>query len=280
MTLLEAISAAGMTPPHTIVEGRWVRFPGIGKGKSNRAGWCRMITPTLAIFGDWSSGVTATWRDDQHRDDAESQRLLREARAREKVFAAQQRKRQEKAACVAAQMVASATLSAHPYLARKGFADRMGLVSDGKLVVAVRDAHDYSRILSVQLIDDAGEKRFLPGGRTRGGIHRLGASEPRIAVLCEGYATGITLDAALSRLPGPHAVIVCFSANNLEHVATLFPRGFVCADNDHSATGENAAIRTGLKWTMPYEVGTDFNDLHANMGLHVVVERMRELLCG
>lgn len=276
MMLENAIAAAGMTPPANIPPGRWVRFPGVGKGKSNRAGWCRLITPTLAIFGDWSSGVTATWRDDSHRDDAESRRLLREAREREKVFAAQQRKRQDITATTALQMIQRAAVSVHPYLVRKGFPDLTGLVLDGKLLVAVRDVNDYGRVISAQLIDENGEKRFLPGGRTRDGILWLGSKAARKTVLCEGYATGLSLDAALSKLPGPHAVIVCFSANNLERVAPKFPGAFVCADNDHSAAGENAAIRTGLKWTMPYEVGTDFNDLHRNMGLHVVVERMRE----
>jgi putative DNA primase/helicase len=73
-------------------------------------------------------------------------------------------------------------------------------------------------------------------------------------------------------------VIVCFSAGNLERIAEHFPRAVVAADNDLSAVGEETAKRTGLPWTMPYEVGTDFNDLMMNMGLHVVVERMRELL--
>lgn len=276
MTLTEAIVAAGMTPPHTFTPGRWVRFPGLGKGKSNRAGWCRMITPTLAIFGDWSSGITVTWKDDAHRDDAQSLRLLKEARARERVFAAEQLKRQASTAFAAAQLIRRAVASTHPYLVRKGFPGLLGLVADGKLVIPVRDVDDYARVISAQLVDENGEKLFMTGGRTKLGIHRLGAKAARKVVLCEGYATGLSIDAALAKLPGPHAVIVCFSANNLERVATKFPGAFVCADNDKSATGENAAIRTGLKWTMPYEVGTDFNDLHVNMGLHVLVERLRE----
>jgi putative DNA primase/helicase len=103
-------------------------------------------------------------------------------------------------------------------------------------------------------------------------------AEAKHIVLCEGYATGLTIHAAIARLPGPNAVIVCFSARNLETVAQWFPTAVVAADNDASATGEQSALRTGLKWTMPYEVGTDFNDVHVAMGLHVVTQRMRELL--
>jgi putative DNA primase/helicase len=278
MTLNDAIAAAGMTPPPRIVPGRWVRFPGAGKSKPNRAGWCRVITPTLAIFGDWSSNFTATWTDSTHRDDAESRRLLIDARRREQQFAREQRERQRKAAIEASTLIASCRSGTHCYLERKGFPQRRELIDEKKnLVIPMRDSRDYSRILSAQLIAEDGSKKFLPGGRAKGAVFRIGAPQGRI-VLCEGFATGLSIDAALKRLPGEHAVIVCFSAKNLELVAKAYRSAVVAADNDHSATGEEAAKATGLRWTMPYEVGTDWNDLHANMGLHVVVERMRELL--
>jgi putative DNA primase/helicase len=293
MTLADAIAAAGMTPPHRIVPGRWIRFPGIGKGKSNRAGWCRLITPTLAIFGDWSSSFRATWRDDAHRDDEQTRRLLEEARRRERAFAAEQRRRQAQAADRAQQIIRACVQKTHPYLERKGFPHLKALVHVGEpivpegkeilghqLVVPMRDALDYERIVSAQLIDERGEKVFLPGGRAMGAVFCIGAmpSRAKRLVLCEGYATALSIDAALARLPGPNGVIACFSAENLVRVAEKFPRAVVAGDNDLSATGEEAAKRTGLPWTMPYEIGTDFNDLHRNMGLHVVVERMRELL--
>lgn len=276
MTLYQAIADAGMTPPKSIVEGRWVRFPGIGKGRGNRAGWCKLITPTLGIFGDWASGLSETWRDDSHRDDERSAKLLKEAHERERRFSIQERARQAEAAQKAKKLVADAVMSGHPYLERKGFKQRAALVREGKLVIPVRDAIHYSDIISAQLIDESGEKRFLTGGRTRGGIHRLGV-EPRHArrvALCEGYATGLSVDAALQRLPAAHAVIVCFSARNLELVAQKFPSAIVCADNDESGTGEKAARATGLKWLMPPEIG-DFNDMHLKYGLPAVTEMLR-----
>lgn len=277
MTLYQAIADAGMTPPKSIVEGRWVRFPGLGKSRGNRAGWCKLITPTMGIFGDWSSGLSEIWRDDSHCDDERSARLLKESRERERQFAAQECTRQAAVAVEAAKLVQTAVMSGHPYLERKGFAQRAALVREGKLVIPVRDAIKYSDIISAQLIDESGEKRFLTGGRTRGGIHRIGV-EPRRArrvALCEGYATGLSVDAALQRLPAAHAVIVCFSARNLELVSQKFPGAFVCADNDVSHTGEESAKRTGLKWLMPPDVGTDFNDMHLKYGLHAVVEVLR-----
>jgi putative DNA primase/helicase len=231
----------------------------------------------MGIFGDWSSGISETWRDDSHLDDARSAKLLQEARERERRFAAQERARQMVVADEARKLVSAAVMSGHPYLERKGFKQRAALVREGKLVIPVRDAINYSDIISVQLIDESGEKRFLTGGRTRGGIHRLGV-EPRHArriALCEGYATGLSIDAALQRLPAAHAVIVCFSARNLELVSQKFPGAFVCADNDESGVGEKAARATGLKWLMPSEIG-DFNDFHLKHGLHAVMEMLRE----
>lgn len=278
MTLAEAIAAAGMTPPphRKMVEGRWLRFPGVGKGSSNRSGWCRLITPTLAVFGDWSSDFSATWHDETHVDTETAAKLLEEARARSREYARQQARRQSKAAADAEQMIRKASMATHPYLVRKGFPNLLGLVHDGKLLVPVRDATEYSRVISVQLIDAAGEKKFLPGGRTRCGVYRIGVvpARARRVVLCEGYATGLSLHAALQRLPGPYSIVVCFSAGNLELVAQYFPGALVCADHDESKRGEEAALATGLEWRMPPEIG-DFNDMHQKCGVYAVTELLR-----
>lgn len=275
MTLRQTILAAGMTPPESLPVGRWLRFPGIDKPRSNRAGWCRLITPTLAIYGDWSSGVTATWRDAEHQDDGRSEQALADMRRREREYRAREQRRQMDAAKFARQLIAEAIEQPHPYLAAKGFPERTGLVHDEQLLVPVRDVTDYRQIHSVQQIAADGTKRFLPGGRTRGGIYRLGTPHGRRTVLCEGYATGLTVDAALGKLTGAHTVIVCFSANNLTAVAPHFPSAVVAADHDESGTGQHAAEASGLKWIMPTERG-DWNDVHQRDGLHAVINAVRE----
>jgi putative DNA primase/helicase len=277
MTLTEAIIAAGMTPPARIVPNKWMRFPGVGKGSSNRSGWCKLISPTLAVFGDFSSDTSATWHDETQVDAATAAKMLEQARAQSREYARQQRQQQSRAADKAAKMIREATMSTHPYLVRKGFPSLLGLVHDGKLLVPVRDATDYARVISVQTIDANGVKKFLPGGRTRCGVYRIGVTPAlaRRVVLCEGYATGLSLHAALQRLPGPYTIIVCFSAGNLEAVAQYFPGALVCADNDESKRGEEAARATGLEWRMPPDVGTDFNDMHRKCGVFAVTEVLR-----
>lgn len=274
MNLHQAIAAAGMTPPPNIPPGRFVRFPGAGKRRGNTSGWCRVISPTLAVYGDWSTGLTETWRDDAHRDSEESRRLLAEAKRREQEYRLAQRRRQHETAQQAANLISAATVGPHPYLARKGFAGEVGFVHEGVLIIPMRDVEDDTRVLSAQLIDRDGGKKFLPGGRAKGAVYRMGRGRPW---LCEGYATGLTLREALKRLPGPNQVVVCFSAGNLESVAGHFPDGVVCADNDESGAGESAAKRTGLTYTMPPDVGTDFNDLSQSQGIYAVINRLREL---
>lgn len=276
MQLREAIAAAGLTPPNRIVPGRFIRFPGIGKNRSNRAGWLKVFSPTLAVFGDFANGLTVTWKDETHLDTAETRRLLREAREQQRKAAAEERRRARAVEREAVRMLEAAKLNAHPYLKAKGFPHTLGLVGEGKLLIPIRAVEDYSRILSMQTIAADGTKRFLPGGRTKGGIHRLGPVRARVA-LCEGFATALSVHAALKLLPGPWAVIVCFSVGNLVTVAPHFPGAIVCADNDASKAGEQAAIRTGLKWVMPPQVGEDFNDMHRRAGLVHVVAALRRV---
>lgn len=267
MRLADAIAAAGMTPPREFIEGRWLRFPGIGKKRSNRSGWCRIISPTLAIFGDWSSNFRAVWKDDAHVDSEEERRILRNAERRERQFAQAQRARQLEAAREAQELLGRCHVATHPYLVSKGLPAWLGMVSpEGELIVAGRAVEDYRTLLTIQRIAPDGTKRFLSGARARGAIHVLGERQSRRQLLCEGYATGVSLHLAAKELWGSHCVVVTFSANNLLAVAPNFPQALVCADHDVSGVGEQIARETGHPWVMPPEVGTDFNDVHCRLG--------------
>lgn len=180
-----------------------------------------------------------------------------------------------RAAEQAAEIVRRCQYGEHPYLARKGFPAAQGLIDEaGRLVIPMRSVGAYARIQSLQWIDAEGAKKFLPGGQAKGGVFRIGSGDD--TWLCEGYATGLSLAAALRSLYWPAAVVVCFSAGNLRHVAHVLPgRRYVMADNDASQTGERAASGTGLPWVMPAAVGTDANDLHVGHGVRALAELMR-----
>lgn len=186
--------------------------------------------------------------------------------------------RRQQAADLAAAVVKRCGNAQHPYLARKGFADHVGLVdTDGRLVVPMRDIRDYRRINSVQWINGAGTKLFLPGGAAKGSVLMLGAGAEYW--LCEGYATGLSIRAALEKLHRQARVVVCFSAGNLTYVASQTQgRRYVIADNDKSGTGERSAAATGLPWAMPPHVGMDANDYHQQYGIKPLVDLVRGVL--
>lgn len=203
----------------------------------------------------------------------------RAARAREDREQAEAKERAYRAAEKrAAAIVAQCKTDTHPYLAAKGFAEERGLVHGAALLIPMRSL-DNKRVLSVQQIwkeGDAFKKKFLPNGRARGAIFSLGNGAS--TWLVEGYATGLSVRAALASLYQRARVVVCFSAHNLSHVAGQLtgPR-YVVADHDTSKAGEKAAQATGLPWWMPPDLDTDANDFHARYGVRNLAMKCNEL---
>ena len=154
----------------------------------------------------------------------------------------------------------------HDYLKAKGFEDQIGFVlpADGKqtLVIPMRVA---GKLVGCQLIDQEGGKKFLFGQRTSQAEFVFDNKGPHI--YCEGYATALSIRAALKSLKKQYTLHVCFSAGNMEKVALVHGPGFVVADNDESKTGEESAKRIGLPYFLPPTVGQDFNDMQREVGL-------------
>lgn len=200
----------------------------------------------------------------------------------------------------------------HPYLTRKGvqsyglrllpkwrreFANGRVVVVENALIVPVRQG---KKIVSIQAIfpskDNAlsRDKDFLPGGRKRGCYYPIGAaskSDPDATiVICEGYATGASIHAATG-----FPCIVAFDAGNLVAVAEYVRAGFpgakliIAADNDqwtlkpvenpgvHFATRAASAVGGILRVPSFADTSknpTDFNDLHAQLGLQAVADQV------
>lgn len=198
---------------------------------------------------------------------------LQEARHREATLraAADARKVEARHRRVADEAVAIITRcrpELHRYLAAKGFTEQTGLVwergrDDHVLVVPMRVG---SRIFNLQLIAADGTKRFLPGGRASAAEHVFDLHGP-FEVLCEGYATGLSVRAALLALRVRCRVHVTFSAGNMLKIARGLRPGLVIADRDASGTGERAARAIGWPYWMSPVLGEDANDAHRRMGL-------------
>ncbi|WP_044410454.1 PriCT-2 domain-containing protein [Thiomicrospira microaerophila] len=175
----------------------------------------------------------------------------------------------------------------HPYYAKKQMieeARRFGIapISGNALVIPVYkfNPQGVKEVVSLQFIDHEGGKRFLKGGEIKGGFVALPGSWDYVLelVICEGYATGLTLAAHYA----PLSNIVCaFNANNLKPVANAWKRHYprarmlIAADNDRETeqrTGKNvglekataAALSVGGAVFIPEfadnEQGTDWND--------------------
>ena len=257
------------------------------------------LAVVVGNFGDWRGGeshrVEVDWKglsqDEQAQLQArrEAQRLA-DAQARAEAAAA--------AAMTASELWAAAARTGHSkYLERKGVqAEACRYLRDGSIVVPLLryDLPREQALRACQTIRPDGTKRFTRGFEKPGCCLRLGhvvVGEPLI--VCEGYATGLTLRMALERrLP----VFVALDAGNILHVVQLLralhPQSplLICADDDWRTEGnpgrarahEASRLVAECHYTWPIfsrhprgPKDTDFNDLHLLAGLGVVRRQLR-----
>ncbi len=235
-------------------------------------------------------------------DPAERQRQIERAKAKQR----EQERLAAEAAAKAQRMIDAAAFGPHPYLALRGFPEAQGLVLDDELLIPMRHCKT-GRLQTLQRIREDGSKRFLYGGSTRQTALVLGRGG--VTWYCEGFATALSIKAALQHLYRRDQVVVCFSAANVVHVTGR--DGFVVADHDlwtctnpackhkwdapHDLAeptcpkcggvklarpaGQKYAARTGLRWWMPPESG-DANDVHQERGVKELAAQLREVMNG
>ena len=272
MTFVEFCRALGLVLDTTPPIGRWLRVPTVTHPHKKNGACKFMGTHGFAQEHSTMQDV-AVWKAAENTDaPAIDQAALKAATQREQQRIAMGRAR---AAERAQAIVAQSKQATHAYLASKGFAETLGLVweREGEPVLVVPMRVD-GKLVGCQLIAEDGDKKFLAGQLTRGATFVIGQGEP---VFCEGYATALSAHKALqaSRLRG--SVVACFSAHNLQMLATS---GVVLADNDESKTGERAAQATGRPYFMSPVVGEDFNDFTARVGLFAASQALKATLAS
>ena len=253
--------------------GKWVRVPTTDHPHKKNGAY-KHLGSHAHVQNHATMAEVATWfpeGDNDIRIDAEAIRRRCEKAARE----LQEERR--RAAKRAADMLSQCSLERHAYLDVKGFPDERGNVlptdSGPLLLIPMRVA---GRLVGVQTITTDGEKKFLFGQQCSGAEYII--DNKGRDFFCEGYATGLSVRAALSALKMRYRIHVCFSAHNLEKLAGACDGGLVIADNDASGAGLRAAQQAGRQFFMPPTVGHDFNDMHKALGVFRISQMIRRFM--
>jgi putative DNA primase/helicase len=178
---------------------------------------------------------------------------------------------QTRATNKAAYILGSALKKPHPYLAKKGFPEEKGWVWNELLVIPMRIDGD---LVGCQLIDPEGNKKFLSGQKTKKASAIFDNKGP--VILCEGYATALSIRRALKAIRTRYKIVVCFSAGNLSEIANTYPDSVLVADHDP------IGIRVSKQISRPYWIspnqGEDFNDYELRVGSEIAGKALSNLI--
>ena len=288
---LNALQAGGLQVESLDQAGEIRRVRTAEDKGSKRTGWYvfhQGADFSAGAFGDWRSGDQHTWSSHAADDLSAEQRVrhqnqMAEFRAiREREQAAEYEAAKKKSKVI--WMGLDHPKPDNQYLLRKQI-QAFGAKENetGKLVIPVMDSE--GEIQSLQFIDQDGTKRFLSGGKMKGGRFIIGKPGKTIYI-CEGYSTGATIYEAAG-----DQVICAFNASNLSSVAESIrskntnARIIIAADNDQflpahiGNVGANKAKEAAAKISASVRLPefsnldkqpTDFNDLACLEGIGAV----------
>lgn len=272
MTFVDFCRSLGIVIDTTPPLGRWVRLPTVTHPKK-RNGAVKFMGDHGFAQEHASMTDVAVWKPDGDAPAVDRDAMAKRAQQAQREIEAKQVMAAERAQWILNQC----ELEKHAYFEKKGFPEEVGnvwITDTGRmLVIPMRHGRD---IVGCQLIDKDGGKKFLTGQRTSDTAFVFDNKGP--SILCEGYATGLSIRAAMAALKARYTIYVCFSAGNMARMAKNVPEGLVVADNDESGTGERVARETGWPYFMPPTVGHDFNDFHRATTLFKCSQALRSAL--
>lgn len=281
---LNVLLAAGYKPDGAIVTDKIVRLDSPYCKPRKKSGWYiyRKIEGDegaitgFGYFGCWKEGERHDWQSKlDHLMTTQERLKFHTARDAMRQKIDQERIQvQAEAAAKAYELWHNAPNAiTHPYLTKKGVSASEGLKiappGDDRLIIPITAD---GQIISLQFIAGTSEKRFLTGGRTKGGYFKIEGEGARVFV-AEGYATGKSLNMATG-----NAVYIAFSCHNLFETATAAqsenPDSLIVVAGDHgngSKDAKNAAQALGIDCAFPADdTCKDFNDYHQAHGLEAL----------
>ena len=274
-----AIAEAGLTPPDQIIgDGKLHRFSTNGKPR-DEAGYYIFHDDDrpAGAFGCWRSQISGSWKSDSHAEFTPEQR--KEWADRKRQIEEQREAERRAAAARAAEKAAKmweaghdAADRAHDYLSRKKIPGIGARVLRDMLLIPMRLAP--GALCGLQVIQPDGSRKFLTGTPAGGAYTTIGRpTKTGPIVICEGYATGVSIHVATG-----YCVVVAFSASNLSAVAAKIRAALpdavmvIAADDDFKTDGnpglsrarEAAVAVSGLvsipRWSGDRGDGTDLTN--------------------
>jgi len=261
----------------SLIYGRWARVPTVDHPqKRNGAYW---YGKEFAHCQNWANMEQCeTWFDGKDRTPLEQQSIQKRMDDAHKAYAKERSVMQQKASEKAKWILSQCELDRHAYLDSKGFGDVMANVwrkPDADPIMVVPMLYG-SNVCGCQLISINGDKKFLRGQRTNDAVFCIGRTGREI--ICEGYATALSIHTILSAAKIQATIYATFSVGNASRLAKRLPNAFWIADNDHSGVGQTAADSSGLRWWMPPTVGYDCNDWHQEVGLFKASMELKKVI--
>lgn len=256
LDIQESMDNNGIEAPQMLVlDSNFHRF-----GKNNACWYVGSFDPVpWCTYGDWhESDVSYKWV--QTHVGTRAEREIVALKIRDAIKERMQLKEAEyKQAVEKAIKILNSTpiATSTPYTEKKGVIPMNALQKDNTLIIPVMGKDGNPQ--SLQYIAADGSKKFLPGGKVKGGFVSFKGIDD-VIFLCEGWATGRSIHEATGR-----QTYCSFSAGNLSEVARIIKEKWnkepvVVADNDKSGTGEKEAIKTECPYVLIPIVGMDAND--------------------
>lgn len=254
MSFLSFAASYGLLIEHA-VQGKWVKVPTADHPRKKNGSY--KLDGSVGWVQNYASMERpAMWKDKDYTppDPAVLRKTLAKAEEERRV-------KQIAAAKKAGWIMHNAKCGHHPYLAAKGFPNEKGWIWEGKLVIPMRINGD---LVGCQLIDQDGTKKFLYGQQSKGAVASFD-TKGRV-ILCEGYATALSVRRALKTAKARYNIQVCFSAGNMEELAKQHQDCIVIADNDKSGTGQRVAKKVKRPYWISPIMGEDANDYEVRVG--------------
>jgi len=265
MTNLELARAHGLIVMHLIEDGKFHRVPTVDHPYKTNGAYC--VVHGCITVQNWATEVEASFYKENAtaKNNVEQRKVIQEANESKLEL-------QMKASRKAGYILQNCEMLEHDYLARKGFEKLKWNVYENKIVIPMRVDKN---LCGVQMIDQAGVKKFLYGQRCDLATFQMG--NKGLNILVEGFATGLTAQKMLMKANVSSKIYVCFSANNMLKISKTLPKGLVIADNDTSGTGQRIAEATGWPYWISKTAGQDLNDYSATVSDFRLTQELKKL---